>query len=442
MSIQTEIERIRSNVDNTYNTISEYGADMPQTRNSDSLPGTAASIKAVLFGKEQQLTDEQKAQARQNIGAAAVGEGGGGVSSWNDLTDKPTVISGGDTLTWDGNTDGLYNVEDFFYKVSDKVVTIDDLARGFKATIDGEDGEIPAGAIAEIAEGIAFVGFAAFVAENGIGVDVDGMCFGESGIYFVKEEGVYVERITIHGYTGFGQEKIAPSHLYQPDWNQSDEAAADFIKNKPFGDTVTEIMPETEVVGVESDGLYEIPIDPDLFSHDEQSLNVTFDGDEYVCGVNTDFGVAVFGNPVFFDGDDTGEPFLIAPSFGVCLVADSEHHTLSISSVNTQKLDDKYVNKQTVFYFGIAEQIYLYSDQMLTTKVTKEQLWQAYKVGPVLIAGVYESMGYFAGVYSQPLTAEFASAEYAIIYVAINVNDTTDSMTCAKLYTAECEPTT
>lgn len=42
--------------------------------------------KAVLY-TEQALTDEQKAQARVNIGVAAVA--GGGVSSWNDLTDKP-----------------------------------------------------------------------------------------------------------------------------------------------------------------------------------------------------------------------------------------------------------------------------------------------------------------------------------------------------------------
>lgn len=40
---------------------------------------------------EQTLTEEQKAQARQNIGAAAVGDSGGsgGVTSWNDLPGKP-----------------------------------------------------------------------------------------------------------------------------------------------------------------------------------------------------------------------------------------------------------------------------------------------------------------------------------------------------------------
>ena len=68
MSVQSQIDRIVENVANTYNVLSEVGAEMPQTRNSNNLPGTAASISAVLYGKEQQLSDEQKEQARSNIG--------------------------------------------------------------------------------------------------------------------------------------------------------------------------------------------------------------------------------------------------------------------------------------------------------------------------------------------------------------------------------------
>ena len=74
MSIQTEIERIRSNVANTYNTLEEFGADMPQTRSSDSLPGTAASVKAVLYSKVQNLSEAQKELARQNIGVGSIDE--------------------------------------------------------------------------------------------------------------------------------------------------------------------------------------------------------------------------------------------------------------------------------------------------------------------------------------------------------------------------------
>ena len=71
MSIQSQIDRINGNVADTYNVLAEAGAEMPETRNSANLPSTAASITAVLYGKEQNLTEEQKAQARQNIGAVS-----------------------------------------------------------------------------------------------------------------------------------------------------------------------------------------------------------------------------------------------------------------------------------------------------------------------------------------------------------------------------------
>lgn len=68
MSVQSEIERINENVANTYSVLQESGAEMPQSRNTNNLAETAASIKAVLYGKAQTLTEAQKSQARQNVG--------------------------------------------------------------------------------------------------------------------------------------------------------------------------------------------------------------------------------------------------------------------------------------------------------------------------------------------------------------------------------------
>lgn len=68
MSVQSEIDRINNNIANTYSVLEGAGADMPQSRNANNLAETAASIKAVLYGKEQSLTEFQKALARQNIG--------------------------------------------------------------------------------------------------------------------------------------------------------------------------------------------------------------------------------------------------------------------------------------------------------------------------------------------------------------------------------------
>lgn len=85
MSVQSEIDRIAQNLANTYSVLEGAGAEMPQTRNSNNLPDTAASIKAVLYA-EQNLTEEQKAQARKNIGLS----GGGNIEC-----DIGTVTVGG-----------------------------------------------------------------------------------------------------------------------------------------------------------------------------------------------------------------------------------------------------------------------------------------------------------------------------------------------------------
>lgn len=69
MSVQSQIDRISGNVADTYSVLNEAGATMPQTRNTNNLAETAASIKAVLYNKAQSLTEAEKTQARSNIGA-------------------------------------------------------------------------------------------------------------------------------------------------------------------------------------------------------------------------------------------------------------------------------------------------------------------------------------------------------------------------------------
>lgn len=70
MSIQSEAERIKANVAATYAAAAGLGAEMPGAQNSDNLSKTVAGAKAVLYAP-QELTAEQQAQARSNIGALA-----------------------------------------------------------------------------------------------------------------------------------------------------------------------------------------------------------------------------------------------------------------------------------------------------------------------------------------------------------------------------------
>ena len=67
MSIQSEMTRITNNVANAYAALATLGADIPSKQTSDNLLATIGTTKAVLY-TEQTLTEEQKAQVRENIG--------------------------------------------------------------------------------------------------------------------------------------------------------------------------------------------------------------------------------------------------------------------------------------------------------------------------------------------------------------------------------------
>lgn len=92
MSISSEIDRINANVANTYSALEGAGADMPSQQNTDNLPETVLTIKAVRYD-EQTLTDAQKAQARENIDAIGNSELFN-TSPTNNYADMSTLKTG------------------------------------------------------------------------------------------------------------------------------------------------------------------------------------------------------------------------------------------------------------------------------------------------------------------------------------------------------------
>lgn len=89
MSITSEIERISSNVAGTYSVLEEMGADMPETRNTAKLAGTAQTVKVVRYDTDQALNETQKAQARNNIGATGVYVGSGSMPAGYNIQIDP-----------------------------------------------------------------------------------------------------------------------------------------------------------------------------------------------------------------------------------------------------------------------------------------------------------------------------------------------------------------
>lgn len=205
---------------------------MAEYNSAHTGPEIDAAVSAV---KTKQSTWDNKqdkitGKAGQVVGFDASGNPiaqeapSGGASSWNDLKDKPVILEGGDTLTWDGNTEGLVGSANMFYKVSAVVPTMSDFANG--ATINLSDGgqmALSAGDIVDLsAEGVNVIVISelCFIALEDNIVNFD-FPFPEKGIYFFRYGELFTSSLTIPGYTGFATEKLDPAYLpkHTHSWN-------------------------------------------------------------------------------------------------------------------------------------------------------------------------------------------------------------------------------
>lgn len=200
----------------------------------------------------------------QVIGMIKSLAGRGGASNWNDLENKPfgEEIGYSDTLKVSKTIEELIELANSgqlvggsFLKVSDSVVTMSDPANGFTVDFGGEVVDIPADAVGEAAfelfDGVVVFMEAFFsVGEQAVGVDLDGIVFPEKGVFVAAEilfDIPYIS-VTIPGFQFLTtvvkpiEKKFIPKHTHsaadvfgipQADWEQTDENAVDYIKNKP-----------------------------------------------------------------------------------------------------------------------------------------------------------------------------------------------------------------
>lgn len=136
----------------------------------------------------------------------------------------------------------------------------------------------------------------------------------------------------------------------QPDLNQNDETAADYVKNRPFytGDPVETVLleePEAYFQDLDSNRCFHELSDP-LLLEVGQTYQVSWNGTIYEC-VGTDYyGNVALGNLSIIDKErqDTGEPFVY--SLNIITTTDwSMFHNISISSAVAPitKIDEKYL---------------------------------------------------------------------------------------------------
>ena len=149
-----------------------------------------------------------------------------------------------------------------------------------------------------------------------------------------------------------GEQIVGTFEQVQSDWNQNDETAVDYVKNRPFytGNPVETVLVEESTLTFREvgDGIYATEIPPIFLATAGKTYTVYWDSTSYECTC-VDIGYPVLGNlSIAFDGSDTGEPFVIlmGNEYIVIYASDtSASHTFSISKVAPEvvKVDTKYL---------------------------------------------------------------------------------------------------
>lgn len=149
----------------------------------------------------------------------------------------------------------------------------------------------------------------------------------------------------------------------QPDWNQNDETAQDYVKNRPFymGDPVEAVLVEESTVSfVDDGGLYMAEFPSTFKATAGETYKVSWDGTVYECTC-VEMGVdLVIGNLSIYEaGSDTGEPFIIYIENGIYPFINttdtSDSHTISISGIVQEivKIPAKFIDKDTSGYIAV-----------------------------------------------------------------------------------------
>ena len=139
-----------------------------------------------------------------------------------------------------------------------------------------------------------------------------------------------------------------------PDWNQNDETAPDYVKNRPFytGNPVETVLVEESTVSFSEgrNGKYQGELSSTFSATVGETYKVYWDGAAYECTCVTIKKIPTIGNPsIVGQGPDTGEPFVmgILNGEGIQIVTPetSASHTVSITEFAQEvvKIDEKYL---------------------------------------------------------------------------------------------------
>lgn len=140
----------------------------------------------------------------------------------------------------------------------------------------------------------------------------------------------------------------------QPDWNQNDSTAADYVKNRPFYtvDSAETVLVEESTVSfaAQRPGIYMGQLESTFVPTVGETYKVSWDGAVYESACVYLKGTTLIGNLALISvGSDTGEPFVMNVENGkrihIATADTSASHTISISGYikSVVKIDPKYL---------------------------------------------------------------------------------------------------
>lgn len=348
------------------------------------------------FTERQELTDEQKQIALQNLGITGGVTGGGdnsgnGGESCGSSCNCPTgTVNTPHTITWNTSVTPTvtFDIAAFgytAYKISEETPTKDTLLSA-SYSLSNYDGSVmynvtlPESDIIIENEASIMIQFSAeprfgyMVAyESGdIPISYSGYDFTlsvpETGIYQIWNTGSALPTTMTGSMTYSVEQEV---NFVQADWNQNDSTQPDFIKNRPFG----EGAPETIFSGVFQDvydestsswsGEIILEDTSDATLVEGETYTYTWNGVEYVSECVLLEGLPAIGNtymiglgadnqqPVIIVRDPTGEMVGGSPAWMVIVgavmgapygtIAEDGKYSCEIAGVIIKKIDSKFI---------------------------------------------------------------------------------------------------
>ena len=200
--------------------------------------------------------------------------------------------------------------------------------------------------------------------------------------------------------TESGTEWIDPPQSgVQPDWNQNDSTAADYVKNRPFytrGSVETVLVEESTVsFSIGGNGIYTAALESTFSLTIGDIYKISWDGAVYECTcVSFPDNMKLIGNPsIMGDTVDTGEPFIIVDSdqgVRIGTLDTSPTHTISISQevgAEVVKIDPKYLPKPPVITHDTSAGTY-------SSELTAEELYEVLTNGKQVVYCSTDKTGY------------------------------------------------